>query len=152
MPNKRKYTGCLHSGCTASHHAHGYCNKHSRRVSRHGKSTVSNRYFWPSDVHKNLFHNAKYRAKKYNLDFTIKPEDIVIPEICPMLGLKLVKGNYHKQRNNSPSLDRLNNKKGYVKGNILVISLLANRIKNDASKEEIRKVADYLYSRENQNA
>lgn len=43
-----------------------------------------------------------------------------------------------------PTLDRIIPNKGYVKGNIQIISQRANVIKNDASAEEIMKVAKYM--------
>ena len=43
----------------------------------------------------------------------------------------------------TPSIDRIDPKKGYVKDNIIVVSMRANRIKTDATVDEIRKVADF---------
>ena len=43
----------------------------------------------------------------------------------------------------TPSIDRIDPKKGYVKDNIIVVSMRANRIENDATVDEIRKVADF---------
>ena len=48
-----------------------------------------------------------------------------------------------KNNDLTPSIDRINPKKGYVKENIIVVSMKANRIKTDATVEEIRKVADF---------
>ena len=44
----------------------------------------------------------------------------------------------------TPSLDRINPKLGYVKGNVQVISWRANNIKRDATAEELRLVADFV--------
>ena len=46
--------------------------------------------------------------------------------------------------NYSPFFDRIYPKKGYVKGNIVIVSYKANRIKTDATVDEIRKVADFM--------
>lgn len=84
-----------------------------------------------------LWFRAKQRAEKYGYDFNIEESDIVIPEICPILEVPIVlgeKGNYEY----TPSLDRIDNSKGYVKGNIQVISKKANTMKNSASIEELR--------------
>ena len=52
---------------------------------------------------------------------------------------KLVSKNNHL----TPSIDRIDPKKGYVKDNIIVVSMRANRIKSDATVDEIWKVADF---------
>lgn len=84
-----------------------------------------------------MLNKAKQRAKKYNLEFNLTIEDIIIPEYCPLIEIPLypgIKGDYH----NSPSIDRIDNSKGYVKNNIRVISTLANSMKNAASIEQLK--------------
>lgn len=90
-----------------------------------------------------LWSCAKRRAKKLGIPFDIEISDISIPEGCPALGIKLESNKRH-HHDNSPTLDRVIPSLGYVKGNIAVISLRANRIKNDASLLEIEKVASWL--------
>lgn len=72
-----------------------------------------------------LFRAARSRAKKAGLEFTIEVADVVIPDRCPILDvpLGLVGSPY------APSLDRIDNNRGYVKGNVAVISKLANQMK-----------------------
>jgi hypothetical protein len=41
-------------------------------------------------------------------------------------------------------LDRIDNNEGYVKGNVAVISFRANTLKNNATAEELRAIADYM--------
>lgn len=80
---------------------------------------------------------AKARAKKYNLEFDLTVDDLTIPEFCPLLEIKLEigkKGDYE----NSPSLDRINPKKGYTKDNVWIISKKANSMKNSATIEELK--------------
>ena len=89
---------------------------------------------------------AKYRAKKNNIPFDITPEDVIIPEVCPILGIKLEAG-IGCQTDSSPSIDRINPNLGYIKGNIQVICYRANRIKNDASLDELKKIVDYMMYR-----
>lgn len=87
-----------------------------------------------NNLERAILNRAKQRAIKWGLDFDIEITDIIIPEICPLLEIPIfagTKGNYH----NSPSLDRIDNTKGYTKDNIRVISTLANSMKNAASKE-----------------
>jgi len=89
---------------------------------------------------KQMLMHARARAKKRGLEFNIEESDIIIPQFCPILGIELKRDNTMPQWN-SPSLDRLDSTKGYVKGNIWVISWRANMMKNDASKEELLKFA-----------
>ena len=83
-----------------------------------------------------LYNTAKKRAKKLKREFTIDVSDVVIPEYCPCLGVPL-----EKHTDYAPSLDRIDPSKGYVKGNVWVISVKANRIKNDATPAELTAVA-----------
>ena len=73
---------------------------------------------------------------------------INIPDVCPILGITL---NYNGNNESgwvrddlSPSIDRIDSSKGYVKDNIQVISWRANRIKNDSTPEELMKIALYM--------
>jgi hypothetical protein len=69
----------------------------------------------------------------------------VVPDKCPILGIELFISEKGVGRtDNSPSLDRIIPSLGYVKGNIAVISQRANRIKNDATLEEITKLKAWL--------
>lgn len=85
--------------------------------------------------------NAKYRAKQWNLDFDLELADISIPELCPVLHVPLVVG---KRDWYNPSLDRIDNSKGYVKGNVQVISYKANAMKNSATRDELLKFAYWV--------
>lgn len=87
-----------------------------------------------------LFREARTRAKKNNLEFNILITDIIVPSICPILNIHIIVGK-GKATNNSPALDRINNSKGYIKGNVQVISTLANRMKNSATKEQLLEFA-----------
>jgi|SRR5579859_1436557 len=87
----------------------------------------------------NLFHSAKKRAAKKKIRFTIALKDIIIPKICPLLGIPLSLGTRLRHRN-SPSLDRIKPELGYTKGNIQVISWRANQIKNDSTLTELETI------------
>lgn len=87
-----------------------------------------------------LFYAARHRAKEFGLPFTIEKADVVIPEFCPVLGVKLFSGD----RDTSASIDRIIPELGYVKDNIEVISMRANRLKNNASIEEIEKILAWM--------
>lgn len=93
-----------------------------------------------------LVSAAKLRAHKRGLPFNLTVEDIHIPEFCPVLGLKLCIGRSERGGvgEASPSLDRLIPSLGYVVGNVRVISWRANRLKCDASLDEVEKIAAYM--------
>lgn len=95
------------------------------------------------DARYSMLEAAKSRAKKHNLPFDISLEDIIIPEVCPVFGLKLEK-SLQKAGDNSPSLDRITPELGYVKGNIQVISYKANVVKNNLTKEQLLKFATWV--------
>lgn len=86
-----------------------------------------------------MLHQAKGRAKKHNLPFDICEEDIHIPEVCPVLKQKLVRRTIY-----APSLDRMVPELGYIKGNIQVISMKANKMKNNATQEELKNFAIWI--------
>jgi len=83
-----------------------------------------------------LWTFARRRAKALAYPFNIEPEDIIIPETCPLLGIPLIRSNGYAT-DNTPSLDRKNAQLGYIKGNVWVISYRANRLKSDATLEEL---------------
>lgn len=89
---------------------------------------------------------CRQRAKKAGMSYNLEKEDVIIPTYCPVLGIPLIVAE-HGKSDNSPSLDRHDNKKGYVKGNVEVISLRANRIKSDATYEELMAIALYAKQR-----
>ena len=87
-----------------------------------------------SNKERRLYWNIKSRALKRNIEFDLDITDIIIPDVCPYLQVPLI----HKDKNFTPSIDRIDNTKGYIKGNIEVISLLANKMKNIATIEQLK--------------
>lgn len=95
---------------------------------------------------KKIFTNAKARAKKTGLEFTITMADITpLPDICPVLGIPLRKGNGSSD-GNAYSLDRVDNSLGYIPGNVIVMSRRANVLKRDATAEEIHALSRWIAS------
>lgn len=89
-----------------------------------------------------MFRNARYRARLAGVPFDITVDDIIVPPTCPVLGIPIQIGaGGHNDA--SPSLDRINPSKGYVRGNVIVVSWRVNRIKCDASPNELRAIADF---------
>ena len=85
------------------------------------------------------FQQVKHRAKKNNIEFSITLEDLPCPPRCPVLDILLIRGKEGSYFNN-PSVDRIDPKKGYIKGNVRIISQRANQLKSNASIEELEKV------------
>jgi hypothetical protein len=90
-----------------------------------------------------MWKNTRTRAKRTGVLFDIEVEDISIPATCPLLGIPLKKGR-KRSIASSPSLDRIFPEKGYIKGNVWVISARANAIKNDASIAELELLISRL--------
>src|SRR5258708_5621185 len=110
------------------------CSLHGQRIKRDAckecNAAYMRRYLrqrrWqaPSQA---VWERARRRAKQRGLEFSIAKDAIVIPATCPALGIPLSLGK--KRSSNSPSLDRIDPSRGYVTGNIRVISDRANRLK-----------------------
>ena len=95
------------------------------------------------DPRQDLVYAAKHRAKTRGMDFDITKEDIIIPDVCPVLGIEISRRNT-KQSRSSPSIDRIDSTKGYTKDNIQVISWQANTMKTNATKEELQAFAAWV--------
>lgn len=85
---------------------------------------------------KKMIVAAKQRAAAVGVPFDITEEDIVIPDVCPILEIPMFHGEGLAHAG-SPSLDRITPRNGYVRGNIQVISRKANTCKNDLTDDEL---------------
>lgn len=104
------------------------------------------RYRTADGWNKTILGRLKYRAKKKGLEFNLEIGDLPIPEFCPVLGMRLVigLGVEYRTEPNAPSVDRFDNAKGYVKGNVRVISNRANMLKKDATLQEMEALVSYM--------
>jgi len=80
------------------------------------------------------------RCKRKNIYFNLDIDDLKEPSHCPVLGIPLDRRN----SDHAPSVDRFDNNKGYTKDNINIISQRANRVKSDATLEEIEKLYRWM--------
>ncbi len=86
-----------------------------------------------------LYKGAKFRSKKFGTEFNIERSDVVIPDMCPILNVTFVHNTEY-----AASLDRIDNSKGYIKGNVQVISRRANLMKNAATEEDLVNFAKWV--------
>lgn len=102
----------------------------------HEKEKAERRASYRRNHIHNMIANARERSKIKGYEFSITDDDIVIPEVCPLLNVPFVlgeKGNYEY----TPTIDRIDNSKGYTKDNIWIITKKANSMKNSATPEEL---------------
>lgn len=136
--------------CTTCGRSKGAERFHTQSRKKDGKHPIckecrSRKYHidYESRVAHYLWKRAKRRAKEQGLQFEISVDDIVIPDKCPITGI-LLSVSDGLWSNTSPSLDRIDNSKGYVRGNIAVISFLANNFKADYGLAEMEHVASHI--------
>jgi hypothetical protein len=93
---------------------------------------------------KYLLFSARTRARQRGWEFSITEEDISIPDCCPVFGTPLKISGRGKRDDNSPSIDRIDNSKGYVPGNVVVISYRANMVKSIGTADEHDAIARWM--------
>ena len=114
------------------------CKKCSIKI----KQTEKLNRDWKVDAARLLYKNIKSRCKRIGKEFSIELEDILIPEKCPVFGFDL-KREDRQTWMCAPSVDRIDSSKGYIKGNVTVVSRRANIIKRDATIEELEQLFNY---------
>ena len=115
-------------------------NRYSRERMKRLYTTEKRREYYRKNIVAEMFSGAKQRAKNKNLSFTISLEDVIIPERCPVFDTEFD----FNSKLNVPTLDRVVNELGYIKGNVQVISAKANRLKNNSTIEELEKILNYM--------
>lgn len=108
----------------------------SSRSEGTGPRPISYEYRHPK---RKLLRDAKRRAIKAGVPFDLYEEDFDIPPTCPVLGFEMARGDGGR----SPSLDRIEPALGYVRGNVVVVSTRANRLKGDATLAELLRLAEF---------
>mgnify|MGYP003705809219 FL=1 len=127
-----------------------YCSSNCRYNSYYSnnkdKEKLRREGYANNNFERKILSRVKHRAKANNIPFNLEPNDIEVPTHCPVLGVLLERSKegargYHP---NAVSLDKIDPAKGYIKGNVRVISARANLLKNDATLEELEAVlADF---------
>src|SRR5258707_16838 len=93
-----------------------------------------------------MLSTAKIRSRDAGMPFDLTRDDVIIPSHCPVLGIELDPLAKNKA-DNLPTFDRIDNAKGYVKGNVWVISWRANRLKWNSTLDELRSLVRALEER-----
>ncbi len=111
------------------------------KANRHERRLVDPRLLWAQRAKSAAVARGKKRG--FEVDITVDWLRQNAPVKCPLLGVALV---YDARRsgNDSPALDRKDNTKGYTTDNCWVISMQANRIKTDATPEQVLRVGQAL--------
>jgi hypothetical protein len=140
-PTKTKLNECPQCGKLKSIRKK-YCSKNCYLIPRDGKHLVTHGKTKTQEYR--LYFLAKQRANQKNINFNLDVDDIIIPEYCPILNLKLIK-NHKGWAPDAPTLDRIIPEKGYVKGNVKVISGKANVMKNNATLKELKVFTENIF-------
>lgn len=93
-----------------------------------------------------IYNRLKSSAKKRSIPFDLtitQLNDLTFPITCPVLGMPL-KFNRGQLQDDSYSIDRIDSSKGYTIDNIEVISWRANRLKSNATNEELKKLSKHF--------
>jgi hypothetical protein len=119
-----------------------YVHKHQ------AKSTQKLKRWRHANPARCLHLNIKSRATRMGTEFNLDWQDIDIPILCPALGIPIMAGTNEGMKTGpspySPSVDRIDNTKGYIKGNIQVLSHKANTMKNSASPQQLIRFAYWI--------
>lgn len=92
-----------------------------------------------------ILRNVRYSAKRRNIPYDLEMIDLTVPSHCPLLGIPIdyrdftVPADFNN--NNWATVDRIDNEKGYIRGNVWIISRLANNMKNSASLDQLETFA-----------
>jgi hypothetical protein len=101
-------------------------------------------YASPENRAKKLLSKTKERARKEGIPFNLDLDDIIIPTHCPYLGIELTHYLGQGYLDSNSSIDKIIPELGYVKGNVQVISRLANQMKNSATREQLITFANNI--------
>lgn len=122
----------------------GSRNRNRRYAKRNPDRVRQNREVQNNKTERRMLSRTRHRARRNGVDFDITEADINIPKFCPVLGIALHGRQGRGFHRDSPSLDRIVPSRGYIPGNVRVISARANLLKNDATVSELQAVIDDL--------
>lgn len=113
------------------------------RKKNHAYAISSKRKARRQKPKEHMLWRAQNHARIIGVACTITLKDLEIPDFCPVLNVRLNPlPKSGKAQPNSASIDRIDSTKGYIPGNVWVISLRANQIKRDATWQELEALAN----------
>ena len=126
--------------CTRIHRREMYANNKYVRYATY----QNNKKYKQNNWSKILIQAIQFKSKKLNIPFDITENDILnlLTDICPICGI-IYEKKVGKNRERRPSIDRIIPSKGYVKDNIKIICSRCNRIKSDATADELIKIGSF---------
>jgi hypothetical protein len=119
------------TSCKSMRHKKYYAEKYCETAKTKARS------FRERDQSIALLFSCKHTARIKKLEFNLTVDDIKIPKFCPVLGIKLTNIQGRGKIESNASVDRIDPSKGYIKGNIQILSLRANFMKRDADRDEL---------------
>lgn len=123
-----------------------WCKACMRRIYTRPDYLERRKAYRTHNLSRSLLIETRARAKRRGIEFDLNVADLVVPEACPVLGIRLVAQG--KRTDASPTVDRIDQSRGYIKGNVAVVSWLANRLKSNCSDPAIfEAIAAYLRRR-----
>lgn len=104
-----------------------------------------------------LWRGCKDNCKLRNIYFDLLPEDVIIPDTCPVFDIPLINDVSYLHNNglknpmgvdNYPTIDRFDPNIGYTKSNINIISWKANNLKSNATVEDLEKLLKWVKTKQ----
>ena len=123
----------------AMFHKHSACYCGYNTVCKQCRKPKSKEQWSQKPLLYKMLTRCKSRSTENKLEFNLTEEDIIIPNACPVLHVPF--DNTHDY---APSVDRIDPSKGYIKGNIQIMSNKANRMKSNATQEELKLFAEWV--------
>lgn len=135
---------------------HLYITNYQKTEKGKEKIKKANQKYYLNNFSKVILSRLKSRATKNNLEFNLTEDYInsLITKECPIMKIPIgvrLNEEGHRIKLDSISFDRIDNKKGYVIGNVWAISNIANRIKSDSNTEQMIKFAKWVLNTYNED-
>jgi hypothetical protein len=129
----------------------GWCVECVKEDKRNRRAAHPKREWWHSS-----FDNSNRRARDAGIAFEFERDrPLECPDLCPVFGFPL---DYNVARGvrggayNSPTVDRIDNNKGYTYDNCVVVSNRANGMKRNATATELFQLAHYYQQKEEEES